>query len=214
MNEFQAKDALTQAFGVSRETLGLLDHFVEFLASESVNQNLVSRSSLEEVWNRHILDSAQLLRFADQGSTWLDLGTGAGFPGLIIATLHDGPVTLVEERKKRVEFLSAASSVLKIEQKVEIIQSKVERLSPRTFDVISARAFAPLGRLLDLSHAFSTVKTRFLLPKGRNARSELEEAETKWQGRFRLEPSLTDADAQIIIAEEVSRRPASRGGKQ
>lgn len=214
MNEADAKAILAETFNVSRETLGTLDDFVSFLGAENSRQNLVSRSSLEEVWNRHILDSAQLLKFSKPGATWLDLGTGAGFPGLVIAVLHNGPVTLVEERRKRIEFLTAAASVLKIEGKVEIIQSKVERLPPRSFDVISARAFAPLSRLLELSHSFSTAKTRFLLPKGRNARSELEEAETTWQGHFRLEPSLTDADAQIIVAEGVSRRPASRGGKQ
>lgn len=214
MIDAEAKALLADRFSVSRETLSALEEFVSFLVEENSLQNLVSRASLEEVWGRHILDSAQLLQFSHSGASWLDLGTGAGFPGLIVAVLHDGPVTLVEERKKRVEFLSAAASVLKIETKVEIVQNRVERLQARPFDIISARAFAPLSRLLDLSHSFSTAKTRFLLPKGRNARSELEEAGTKWQGRFRLEPSLTDAEAQIIIAEGVSRRPASRGGKQ
>ena len=154
---------------------------------------------------------AQLLRFAPQRRrAWVDLGTGAGFPGLIVAALHDGPVTLVEERRLRVDFLRRAAATLRID--VEIVQARVERLPSRAFDVISARAFAPLGRLLELGTGLSTTKSVWLLPKGRNAETELAALDSSWQGSFRLEPSVTDPEAQIIVAEGVRRKAGRKRG--
>ena len=199
--------------GVPRETIERLEAFVALLRRENERQNLVSRASLGQVWSRHIVDSAQLIRFAPEPeAAWLDLGTGAGFPGLVIAALHRGPVTLVESRKLRVDFLVRARDLLGLGDRAEIICSKVEALSARKFGVISARAFAPLGRLFELAERFAAPTTRWVLPKGRNAKSELEAAESLWQGEFRLEPSVTDPDAHIIVAEQVCRR--ERGKKR
>ncbi len=181
-----------------------LDQFAEILTSANASQNLVAATSLDHLWARHFLDSAQLIQFApDPEASWIDLGTGAGFPGIVVALLHHGPVTLVEERRLRVEFLRQVADALALT--VEIVASKVERVEPRHFDVISARAFAPLNRLLELGSRFSTTKTRWILPKGRNAQSELDTLESSWQGDFRLENSLTDADARIIVAQGVER---------
>jgi 16S rRNA (guanine527-N7)-methyltransferase len=210
MNE----ESIRAQLGVSRETFERLEAFVAYLIEENDRQNLVSRGTLGDVWSRHILDSAQLLRFApDQEASWLDLGTGAGFPGLLIGLLHRGPVTLVEERKKRADFLAEAAGILGIRQRIAIHCTRAERFESPPFDVISARAFAPLGRLLEISHSFSTVKTRWILPKGRNAASELEAAKASWHGEFRLEQSLTDADARIIVAEGVSPKVPFRAGR-
>ena len=182
-----------------------LDTFAELLREENERQNLVSKASLGQFWLRHIADSAQLVRFAPTSeASWIDLGTGAGFPGLIVAALHSGPVTLVEERRLRADFLQRAADVLGVQ--AEILAMKAERAERRAFDVISARAFAPLQRLFDLGTAFSTTKTLWLLPKGRNAAAELEALDSSWQGDFRLEPSLTDPEAAIIVAEGVRRK--------
>ncbi len=182
--------------------------FEQLLREEHVRQNLVSAASLEDVWRRHFADSAQLLRFVPASdSSIVDLGSGAGFPGLVLAALHGGPVTLVEERRLRVEFLRRAAQLLAVE--VEIVAAKAERLASRPFDVITARAFAPLPRLLALGARFSTINTIWVLPKGRNAQSELEALGSSWQGDFGLEPSLTDPDARIIVARRVEPK-ASR----
>ncbi len=206
MDEAGARQWLKDELDVSRETLERLDSFVAFLREENEHQNLVSRGTLDSIWTRHIVDSAQLIRFAPHAATWLDLGTGAGFPGLVIGALHPARVTMVEERRMRVDFLRRASELLGIEGKSEVIASKVERFEAGPFDAISARAFAPLGKLFDLGAQFATPQTRWVLPKGRNAKSELEAVDPSWQGVFQLEPSLTDADAQIIVAEQVRRR--------
>ena len=201
MGEEEARAALD----VPRETMERLEAFAAFLREESELQNLVSRSSLGHLWSRHIYDSAQLLRFAPpNAAAWLDLGTGAGFPGLVTALLHPAHFTLVEGRKLRVDFLIGAAELLGVSHRITILCSKVEALPQRSYDVISARAFAPLPRLLDLAHRFSTAKTRWILPKGRNARSELDAARASWQGAFRLEQSLTDPEAQIVVAEGVT----------
>jgi 16S rRNA (guanine527-N7)-methyltransferase len=211
MDEMGARGWVEREFNVSRETMAKLDAFADLLRAENERQNLVSRGTLDQLWLRHIADSAQLLRFAPAGASWVDLGTGAGFPGLIVAALHDGPVTLIEERRLRVEFLRAAAAAMGL--RIEILHAKAERLPPRPFDVISARAFAPLGKLLSLGTAFSTQKSLWLLPKGRNAEAELAALDASWQGDFRLEPSVTDETAHIIVAEGVRKRPGRRVGK-
>ena len=190
---------------VSHETLERLDAFVALLREENAHQNLVSNSTLDQVWTRHIYDSAQLLRFAGKGN-WIDLGTGAGFPGLIAAALREDPTTLVEARKLRVEFLRRAARVLDATDRTTIVCAKVEALPQRRYSVISARAFAPLDKLLALGEKFSGDGTIWLLPKGRNAQTELDAARASWQGDFRLEPSLTDPESRIIVASEVRRR--------
>jgi 16S rRNA (guanine527-N7)-methyltransferase len=203
MTEDEAKAALN----VPRETMERLAAFAALLREENARQNLISRASLDHLWERHILDSAQLLRFVPSGAgTWLDLGTGAGFPGLVVALLHRAIVTMVEARRLRGDFLMRAADLLGIAGKVEIVCAKVEALPTRSFDVISARAFAPLDTLLALGERFSTDETLWVLPKGRNAKTELEAAHASWQGDFRLEQSLTDADAKILVATGVHRR--------
>lgn len=207
MTEAEARDRLD----VPRETIERLEAFEALLREENQRQNLVSKGSLEALWERHILDSAQLVRFAPEAAqTWLDLGTGAGFPGLMVPLFHPASVVLVESRKLRVDFLRTAASLLGIAEKVEILCARLETIAARPFDVISARAFAPLPRLLTLAERFSTPGTIWILPKGRNAKSELEAARSSWQGDFRLEPSLTDADAQIVVATRVRRKPRGR----
>ena len=170
---------------------------------------LVSKASLDQLWLRHFADSAQLLAYAPSSDArWIDLGSGAGFPGLVVAALHRGPVTLVEARRLRSDFLRRAAETLGV--RVDIIAARAERVKARPFDVISARAFAPLPLLLDLGTAFSTTNSVWILPKGRNAETELAALDPSWQGGFRLEPSATDPNAQIIVAEGVHRRPSRR----
>ena len=207
MDESEAKAALD----VPRGTMERLEGFIALLRDENQRHNLVSRGSLEQIWNRHVLDSAQLVPLAPvDASTWLDLGTGAGFPGLITALLHRSKVTMVESRRLRAEFLWRAAEILDVADKVEILCARVETLAPRPFDVISARAFAPLGKTLSLGARFSTSGTRWILPRGRSAKSELDAARASWQGDFRVEPSLTDPDAGIVVAERVSPKPKGK----
>jgi 16S rRNA (guanine527-N7)-methyltransferase len=209
MDEEEARARLD----VSHETFERLDAFVELLRQENQRQNLVSQSSLDHVWARHILDSAQLLRLAPDGD-WIDLGTGAGFPGLIAAALRSNQsTTLVEARKLRVDFLRRAAGVLGAADRTTIVSTKVEAVPSRCYSVISARAFAPLDKLFAIAEKFSGEGTIWLLPKGRNAETELEAACASWQGEFRLEPSLTDPLSQIIVGRQIRRRAKGIKGR-
>jgi 16S rRNA (guanine527-N7)-methyltransferase len=204
MTEDEARRWLSEVANVSRETLDQLDAFVAFLKEESLQQNLISAASLENIWARHVVDSAQLLRFvpdvtAKQASTWLDLGSGAGFPGLIIAMLGHHPITLVESRAKRIDYLQRAIEKLVLGDRVSVAGMPLERLETASYSFISARAFAPLPRLLDLSARFSNAKTLWLLPKGRNAVKELHEAHSRWNLDFTVQGSITDGDAGILV---------------
>jgi 16S rRNA (guanine527-N7)-methyltransferase len=191
---------------VSRETQTLLDRYVALLLEENERQNLISRSSVNELWDRHIADSAQLVRFAPRAdSSWLDIGSGAGLPGVVIAILTQGPMTLVEPRRLRADFLQRCTDALGLAHRVAVHGTKVERITGK-FDVITARAVAPLSDLLRISHHLSTDKTVWVLPKGKSAQSELDEAQRTWQGAFRLEPSDTSEEAAILVAAGVRRK--------
>jgi len=171
------------------------------LRSEARSQNLVSASTLEDLWSRHIADSAQLARFEPfSGASWADVGSGAGLPGVVLACLVDGPVTLIEPRRLRAEFLERVIKTLGLNARVEPV--KVERVAG-VFDIITARAVAGLGDLLRISHHLSTRKTVWALPKGRNAHSELAEAQRSWQGVFHVEQSVTDAASYIVVGTGV-----------
>jgi len=191
---------------VSRETKAQLDRYVALLVDENEHQNLISRSTVEEIWDRHIADSAQLVRFAPRSkSSWLDIGSGAGLPGLVIAILTEGPVALVEPRKLRADFLQRTTDALGLAERVTVHQAKVERIKGK-FDVITARAVASLDALLRISQHLSTDKTLWVFPKGKSAQTELDEVRRSWQGSFRLEPSMTSGEAAILVAAGVRRK--------
>jgi len=196
-------DQVAEAAGrhVSRETFEKIEAYVELLRQEQKRQNLVSAATLEQVWKRHIVDSAQLVRFERApGISWIDLGSGAGLPGIIVACLVDGPVTLVEPRRLRADFLHRVTQSLRLA--VRVICSRAERVAGH-YDIITARAVAPLSRLLQISQHLSTGKTTWILPKGRSAASELVEAQRTWQGTFHVERSVTDEDSYIVVGTGV-----------
>lgn len=194
---------------VSRETFERLERYAALLRTESERQNLVSASTLDSLWERHILDSAQLVKFApDPRSAWVDIGSGAGLPGIVIALLVDGPVTLIEPRRLRAEFLQHCVTELALTERVTVAPTKVEKVAG-TFDVITARAVAELGKLLRLSTHLSTRKTLWVLPKGRVAESELADARRNWHCDATSVPSSTDPDSRILLLRNVR----ARGGR-
>lgn len=179
-----------------------LDTLVDLLLVENREQNLISKPSEAQIWLRHMADSAQLLRFVPRETSgpWLDLGTGAGFPGLVVAALRpELPTILVESRARRVEWLQRAIDAMQLDNcKVE--GKRLEQVSPFEARIISARAFAPLPKLLRLSAPFSTSSTTYLLPKGRSAAQELAELPARQRKMFHVEQSLTGSDAGIIVS--------------
>ena len=207
MTEEEARSWIRERFGVSRETS--VERFGAILVAESENQNLIARSTLESLWARHLTDSAQLVPHAAEAGAgaWLDVGSGAGLPGLVVALLTERPIVLVEPRAKRVVFLREAADQLGLSDRVTVIGSKVESYRPAApVAVVSARAVAELSALMLSTVHCTDSSTVWLLPKGRSAQSEVDAARAKWQGRFHVEPSITQPDSGIVVATQIGAR--------
>ena len=189
---------------VSRETFEKLQRFAALIVETNQSQNLVAAKSIPDLWERHILDGAQLYGLTRGPGSWCDIGSGPGLPGLVIAIIGDVPITLIEPRRMRAEFLRLAADQLGL-ARVTIEQRKVEQLTGK-YDYITARAVARLGKLFAMANHLAHDGTRWVLPKGESVKSELDEARQTWQGEFRLVPSQTHEKAAIVIAEHVRRR--------
>ena len=202
---FGPEEFLAQT-GVSRETLSRLKAYADLLADWNARHNLVAKSTLPDLWHRHLLDSAQLAPLIpDIAHTLADLGSGAGFPGLVLAALRpDLKVTLHEATTKKCAFLQAAADRMGL--KVEIRNARLEELPAQLFDVVTARALAPLPLLLEYAHRFTGANTVCLFLKGQNVGPELTEASKYWNMKASQVPSQTDPSAAIVTVRELGPR--------
>jgi 16S rRNA (guanine527-N7)-methyltransferase len=182
------------------DALDRLERLEALLKSENREQNLIAKASEDSIWLRHFADSAQLLdHVSSETSPWLDLGTGAGFPGLVISALRPSArVILVESRRRRADWLARAAEALRLSYCV-VEPRRLENVADLQAGIISARAFAPLPKLLRLSARFSTRDTVWLLPKGRSARQEVASLPVDLARMFHVEPSVTDREAGILV---------------
>jgi 16S rRNA (guanine527-N7)-methyltransferase len=200
-----------EAFKVPRETIHRLEVYAELLRDWQTRHNLVSSKTIPELWQRHFADSAQLLALAPAANSWLDLGTGAGFPGLVVAILAANQGTLrmhlVESTAKKCAFLAHVAQMTDTAvdihcMRIEELGSSESKLKP---DIVSARALAPLPRLLELAAPFFRSGTRGLFLKGRDAEREIEAARAGWTFACRLHPSLTAKDSSIVEVTELAK---------
>jgi len=196
---------------VSRETLDRLDRFVVRFLETQRHTNLVGPSTVPELWTRHIADSLQLLDLASAARVWLDLGSGGGFPGLVLAcALADregGMVHLVESTAKKAAFLRDVASELALPARVHHL--RIEDLAPDVVpdvDVITARALAPLKTLLGYVMPFMKIGIKCLLPKGQDVEAELSEATKYWRVNHKLVNSRTNLAGRIMVVHELARR--------
>ena len=205
MTEEEAKQQIRDRFG--SDAFAQLTSFADLLVHETGRQNLVARSTIPHLWGRHILDSSQLLDHAPVEGAWLDVGSGGGLPGLVIAICRSAPITLVEPRRLRGQFLQKVVDALELRH-IRVEVAKVENLSPteNAPAVISARAVASLDRLFEMGQHLASPSTTWLLPKGASAEDEVADAARAWHGTFHVERSATNPDSGIVIAREVRRR--------
>ena len=194
---------------VSRETLHRLDRFVTLLLLWQGKTNLVALSTLETLWTRHIGDSLQLIELAPTVGTWVDLGSGGGFPGLVIALAGQGrSVHLVDSNMKKCAFLRTVLADVGVSATVHA--RRIEDVPPSLFlpraAVVSARALAPLRDLLRL--AFPLLKTGALgvFPKGREAQAELTDASRYWTLDVTLAPSRFAHDSAVVLVQSAQPR--------
>ena len=209
LDEAHARMLLESDFGVSRETLDRLQSYRDLLLHWNQRINLVGPATLDHFWARHALDSAQILMQARRGDRrWVDFGSGAGFPGLVIAALVGAngghTVTLIEASVKRCAFLREAARTLGVE--VEIISEKIEAVLPRTVDVVTARAFTSLDGLLSYAQSWMGPDSQALFLKGQDVSTELEQASTNWAFEHMVVPSVSDRRGCVLKIQNVQKR--------
>lgn len=199
------RDGFQRVFDVSRETLARLEAYVALLKAWNRRINLVGATTLGDPWRRHILNSAQLLpHVPDKARVLVDLGSGAGLPGLVLAILGVPEVHLVESDQKKAVFLREAVRITGAPATVHAMRA--ERLKIAA-DVVTARAVAPLPDLLALAEPFLGPRSVCLFLKGRTVREELTLAEKSWKMRPRLLPSTSDPGGTLLILEAIARNP-------
>ncbi|MBM2716126.1 16S rRNA (guanine(527)-N(7))-methyltransferase RsmG [Mesorhizobium caraganae] len=195
--------SLQEAAGpVSRETFERLVAFQQLFLKWNRSINLAAPSTLDDVWGRHILDSAQLARIAPEAKRWADLGSGGGFPGLVLAFLlveRDGAsIDLVESNRKKASFLQAVIGQFGLPARVVARRIDDSYALVSTPEIVTARALAALPALLDLSAPWLTKGSRALFHKGRDYRAEVEESTHRWAFDLVEHPSMTDAHGVIL----------------
>ncbi len=183
-----------------------LERFREILVDWNGRINLVGASTLDSYWSRHVWDSAQLLPLAPDALTWADLGAGAGFPGLVLAVLLKGragaKVHLVESTAKRCRFLSEVVAALELPAQVHNARAEALKLK---VDVVTARALAPLVRLLGFSAPYFSHGARGLFLKGQDTETEIDDARAAWRFDVDVLPSQSDPRGRILSIERLSR---------
>ncbi len=198
-----------EVFDVSRETMERLEAYAALLIKWNPKINLVAKSTVSDVWHRHMADSAQLWPLAPEGAkTWMDIGSGAGFPGLVIGAIaaEKAPelkVTLVESDRRKSVFLQSAAREMGI--LVEVVTQRIEQLEPQGADILSARALSSLTQLLEFAEQHRNPTGTCLFPKGARVDSELTEASSCWHMACETFPSMTDPDAVILRIGEFKR---------
>ena len=196
-----AKEVARQ-LDVSRETLERLERYVELLLKWQNAINLIGRGTVGDIWHRHILDCGQLCKFLPPGlRPIVDIGSGAGFPGLVLAILGAKDVRLVEADSRKCVFLREAARETKTS--VDVIESRIENIRDLSAGVITARALASTGTIIKLSQTICSQNTIYLLLKGKNVHFELTEVKNQWKMDAEIHPSFTDPDGSILIMESV-----------
>jgi 16S rRNA (guanine527-N7)-methyltransferase len=195
-------DDLARQIPVSRETREALETHLNLLEAWNRRLNLVGPGELAEYWRRHALDSAQLVSVAPSARSWVDLGSGAGFPGLIIACCLKGQegasVDLVESNSKKAAFLREAIRACAAPARVLPVRAETLANSAQAYAVVTARAFAPLDRIIDLAAPILQRGAVGLFLKGATVEAELAEAGKRWDLAYELLPSLSDPNGRIV----------------
>ncbi|KAM3106419.1 16S rRNA (guanine(527)-N(7))-methyltransferase RsmG [Phormidesmis sp. 146-33] len=206
----QPAETAVAGFDVSRETFAALRSFESLVRKWTPAINLVSKSSVNTLWDRHVVDSAQVFSVVPTESVkrWVDLGSGGGFPGLVVAILAKElrpalRVTLVEADLRKAAFLQQAAHALSLN--VEVLRSRIESLAPLNADVLSARALAPLAQLLEFAEKHLSENGTAVFPKGARFSDEIADARKVWSFDIDTQSSVSDSDASILLIRNIHR---------
>ncbi len=204
-SELAGRTSFLAATNVSRETMVKLDQYAALLKKWNKAINLVAPGTLPDLWTRHFLDSAQLLDLAPAGTkTWADMGSGAGFPGMVIACMApDIRVTCIESDQRKATFLQTL--VRELDLNVQVMVGRVEHTDPCKADIISARALAPVEKLLEYAEIHLKKGGTAIFLKGATHLREIDEARAKWSFDIRVHPSNTENEGAVLILGDIRR---------
>ena len=201
---------ILSVYNVSRETIDELKKYEALVKEWNTKFNLISKSTVDKVWERHILDSLQLCPFFDEKEgVLIDFGSGAGFPGIVIAIVAKEKfpnlkINLVESITKKATFLNVVKEALNLD--INVINDRIENIKSLKADFITSRAMASLDKLLNYSKPFCLKSTNLIFPKGEKWKEELEEAKKKWCFNFKTIDSQTNKDSCILYISNVRRK--------
>lgn len=198
-------EAFQTLFDVPRGTMDRLLAYESLLLDWQTRMNLVGPATLPDIWSRHFADSAQLSRHAPAGKRWLDMGAGAGFPGMVLAAMGWGSVTLVDSVQKKARFLEALRNELGLTETVAVLCDRVETLPTLGVDIATARAAAPLATLFDWAIRHVKPGGLHIYPKGRRWAEEVADAELRFSFDLDAHPSMTDSEARILVVRNLRR---------
>ena len=199
MTESEARDWIGLRFGDA--AVERVAAFASMVVAENERQNLIAPSTVNAIWTRHIVDSAQLVAHGKSG-LWIDVGTGGGFPGMIVALLRPEPLLMVEPRRRRAAFLGSCVQALGLSN-ARVLGAAIEKIEEAA-TTISARAVASIEKLLQIASGCARGDTRWLLPRGKVDEHDLAFVRRCWQGVFHVEQSVTDEASSIIILDRAA----------
>ena len=203
-----SKDEFQRHLSVSRETIDRLDKYEALITKWNPKINLVASSTLEDIWVRHFLDSAQLASLAPNSGVWLDLGSGGGFPALVIASMlsdthPDVSFILVESDTRKAVFLRTV--IRELELNAKVLSERIEKIPAQHASVLSARALDTLKKLVGYAKIHLNQDGTAFFPKGSSHKNELEQARETWFFDVRTIPSITDTTAAIFAIKDIQR---------
>lgn len=200
------REEFARHFDVSRETLERLDIYAALLRKWSRAINLIGPIDEEALWTRHIIDAGQLVEYVIDSGELADIGSGAGLPGLVLAILmddHDTKVHLIESDQRKCAFLREAGR--QTDTVINVVAERVENIDLEV-DTITARAVAPLHRLLPMCEKIAAANTRLILPKGERVSEEIAAVEDDWELTYQMHPSLTGDTSAILVVDSFRRK--------
>lgn len=192
---------------VSRETMDKLTHFVTLIEKWTKRINLIAPTTVPDIWNRHIVDSAQVFKHAPKSwQNWVDLGSGGGLPGIVVAILdaESRPITLIESDTRKCLFLNTVRRELSLN--INVLNQRIEKTTIERADVLTARALAPLSDLLVHAERVLSSDGIALFSKGETFQSELDQAAKSWNFEHRAFASLTKPEARVLEISRIRRR--------
>ncbi len=191
------KGTIIKKYNLSRKQIDLIDSYILKLTKTNKIHNLVGPSTIDDAWDRHINDSLQLSEFIlKKNSSIIDLGTGAGLPGVILHIFGHSNILLIDSKLKKINFIKEFAQEQKLE--IKTICTRVEKIKNQKFDFIVCRAFAPLLKLLDYSRFFTKKNTSLLFLKGRSVKKEIHDAKKSFSFEYDLYPSQSEGDGHVL----------------